>query len=253
MRLPSTYLKLHRSQFCACLQSVRYNSAIFGSQFQDNSTLVKDSTKQILHLNVSLGRDSLVAEGTRTFLSKLNFPFKVTELNLWKEEELLKYDDNHARSKMSILKGSSTETDEKLISPVLIAAQNMNMMDMVVISTPMWNYSVPYVLKQYMDIVVQPGINFRDENQTSLDHLRGRQLVVFSSAGAVFDDASHRKDYMNPLLSQVFRLMGFDLQEMVFTQGTSVRDREEALGWTKAEAVRVAGVVNNSLDLNTVI
>jgi len=237
-------------QFQSCLRSVKYSSAIFGSQFQDNSTLVKDSTKHILHLNVSLGKDSLVAEGARTFLSKLMFPNKVTELNLWNESKLLHYNADHARSKMSILKGSSTVNDQELISPVLMAAQNMNRMDLVVVSTPMWNYSVPYVLKQYLDIVVQPGINFRDENQTSLDHLRGRQLVVFSSAGATFEENSSRKDFMNPLLSQVFRLMGFDKQEFVFIQGTSTRSRVDALNWTKKEAVHVAELMNDNFKSN---
>lgn len=253
MKLPSSNLKslgscLHqRRQFLTCLQSVRNNSSIFGSQFKDNSTQVKDDKKRILHLNVSLGKESLVAEGARIFLSSLTSSYSVTELNLWKQEDMIKYNADHARSKMSILKGSASEGDAELISPVLIAAQNINLMDMVVVSTPMWNYSVPYVLKQYMDIVVQPGINFRDENQSSLDHLRGRHLVVFSSAGAVFDENSVRKDYMNPLLSQVFRLMGFDKQQFVFIQGTSTRSREEAVMWTKGEAVRVAGVVNASI------
>jgi len=259
--------------FQRCIQSSQYSSAIFGSQFKDNSTIVKDDTKRILHLNVSLGKDSLVAEGARTFLSRLSFPFTVTELNLWQDGDLVQYNADHARSKMSILKGSATVNDQELISPVLTAAQNMNLMDLVIVSTPMWNYSVPYVLKQYMDIVVQPGINFRDENQTSLDHLRGRQLVVFSSAGAVFDEnqtsldhlrgrqlvvfssagavfdeKSPRKDFMNPLLSQVFRLMGFDKQEFVFIQGTSTRSREESLNWTKKEAVEVAERMNSSLE-----
>jgi FMN-dependent NADH-azoreductase len=26
----------------------------------------------------------------------------------------------------------------------------------------MWNYTVPYVLKQYLDILVQPGINLNE-------------------------------------------------------------------------------------------
>jgi len=242
------FIQPQRVVFQRCIQSSQYSSAIFGSQFKDNSTIVKDDTKRILHLNVSLGKDSLVAEGARTFLSRLSFPFTVTELNLWQDGDLVQYNADHARSKMSILKGSATVNDQELISPVLTAAQNMNLMDLVIVSTPMWNYSVPYVLKQYMDIVVQPGINFRDENQTSLDHLRGRQLVVFSSAGAVFDEKSPRKDFMNPLLSQVFRLMGFDKQEFVFIQGTSTRSREESLNWTKKEAVEVAERMNVSLE-----
>jgi hypothetical protein len=32
----------------------------------------------------------------------------------------------------------------------------------VLVATPMWNYTVPYVLKQYLDILVQPGINLNE-------------------------------------------------------------------------------------------
>jgi putative NADPH-quinone reductase len=31
----------------------------------------------------------------------------------------------------------------------------------------MWNYSVPYVLKQYIDTVVQPGINLNEMEDLS--------------------------------------------------------------------------------------
>ncbi len=32
----------------------------------------------------------------------------------------------------------------------------------MLVATPMWNYTVPYVLKQYLDILVQPGINLNE-------------------------------------------------------------------------------------------
>ena len=32
--------------------------------------------------------------------------------------------------------------------------------DKVLISSPMWNYSIPYKLKHYIDIVCQPGVSF---------------------------------------------------------------------------------------------
>ena len=66
-------------------------------------------------------------------------------------------------------------------APVMTAAEEVNKMDIVLIgdwiifctkyllylfaATPMWNYSVPYPLKQWIDTVVQPGINFSDSGQ----------------------------------------------------------------------------------------
>ena len=63
----------------------------------------------------------------------------------------------------------------------------------------------------------------------------------------MYDTNSHMKDYLNPFLGQVFGLMGFDKQQFVFIQGTSIRTREELEMWTKKEAVRVAGVVQDSI------
>ena len=47
--------------------------------------------------------------------------------------------------------------DESLFQPIRELAEELNNNNILVISTPMWNLTVPYVLKQYIDIVVQPG------------------------------------------------------------------------------------------------
>ena len=47
--------------------------------------------------------------------------------------------------------------DENLFQPIRELAEELNNNNILVISTPMWNLTVPYVLKQYIDIVVQPG------------------------------------------------------------------------------------------------
>ena len=33
--------------------------------------------------------------------------------------------------------------------------------DRVLISTPMWNFGIPYKLKQWIDVITQPGLTFR--------------------------------------------------------------------------------------------
>ena len=58
----------------------------------------------------------------------------------------------------------------------------------------------------------------QDEDQLPLPGLSGRQLVVFSSAGATYSKQSRLQDFLNPYLGQVFGLLGFDKQEFVFIQ-----------------------------------
>ena len=228
------------------LQDSRLSSSMFGSQFPAEKKRIKsDERKLILHLNVSHSSKSLVSGGARNFLSSLKFPHSVTEMNLWKDENNVKYSLGHSQAKMNILQGVGTSTDEELFNPIYKAANYINSVDIVLISSPMWNYSVPYPLKQFIDTIVQPGINFTDENQSSISHLQGRHLVVFSSAGASYNKDSHVKDFMNPYLGQVFRLMGFDKQEVVFIQGTSSKSREELVQFTEEKSLEAATAINN--------
>ena len=226
-------------------QCCRLSSSMFGSQFPAEEKRIKsDGQKQILHLNVSHSKDSLVAEGARQLLSSLTFDHSVTEMNLWRDENNVKYNLQHSQAKLNILQGLGTPHDEELFNPISRAANFINSVDIVLISSPMWNYSVPYPLKQFIDTIVQPGINFCDENQSSIAHLQGRHLVVFSSAGASYGEDSHVRDFLNPYLGQVFRLMGFDQQQIIFIQGTSSRSRKELKCFTEEKSLQASEVLN---------
>lgn len=242
--------KLKQCQFSpVAAQNLRFSSTMFGSSFssKDSRTSEEGEGKRILHLNLSHGDKSLVSEGAKTFLSNLKFQHKVDELKMWKDPLEIQYNLTHAMAKMRLLMDESTKEDEELFNPVLRQAKMINDMDIVLISTPMWNYSIPYPLKQYIDTIVQPGINFCDGDQSSLGDLRGRHLVVFSSAGAIYNEDSHVKDFLNPYLCQVFSLMGFERQEIVFIQGTSVRSREELALFTQERALSAARRLNNDI------
>ncbi len=75
---------------------------------------------------------------------------------------LVPYSIEHVMAKMKILKGQGTDDDRALVEPIRVLAEELNDSTILMISTPMWNLSVPYLLKQYIDIVIQPGINFHE-------------------------------------------------------------------------------------------
>ncbi len=58
--------------------------------------------------------------------------------------------------------------------------------DRLLFSVPMWNAGIPYVLKQFIDVVSQPGWVFGVDPDTGYDHLlagrRKRVAVVYTSA-----------------------------------------------------------------------
>lgn len=228
-------------------ESVRAKSSMFKNSFKHIQQLKDGGPTNILFLNASHGPESLVAVGAKVFLDNLSVDKSVKEVQLWKDE-LVQYKIEHAVSKLNILRGDGTQKDEERFAPVLDAAQFINSVDLVVIATPMWNYSIPYVLKQYIDTVVQPGINFNDtEDDPSLPNRRGRALVVISSAGADYPANSLVKDFLNPYLKQIFALMGFTRFYPIFIQGTGYKHKQDSLDWTEKEALKVAAEINQNL------
>ena len=87
----------------------------------------------------------------------MTFKYDLTERHLF-EEPLVPYNMDHVKAKFKIMEGKGTERDFALFEPIKQMAEELNEHDVLVISTPMWNMSVPYTLKQYIDIVIQPGI-----------------------------------------------------------------------------------------------
>ena len=49
--------------------------------------------------------------------------------------------------------------DQSVFEDVSVLTEELNRQDILLLSTPMWNLTVPYMVKHYIDIVVQPGIN----------------------------------------------------------------------------------------------
>jgi len=198
---------------------------------------------------VSHSPNSLVAVGAQALLEGIQREHKVQEVDLWSKKGL-KYSIEHAQAKLAMLGGAATREEEERFAPVMTAAEEVNKMDIVLIATPMWNYSVPYPLKQWIDTVVQPGINFSDSGQKlpgqGTREGKERAVVVISSAGGVYkgEGSDAVQDYLNPYLRQVFLMMGFERCEEIFIQGTVGRERKEKVEWTVKEARRVARLLN---------
>jgi FMN-dependent NADH-azoreductase len=220
---------------------------MFRGSFERGNKVPKDgSIKNILYLNASHGPESLVGFGARSFLDSLKTEHRINEVNLWKDE-LVSYRLEHAMAKLRILNSKGSEEDKQLFEPVLREAEMINSVDLVLIATPMWNYSIPYVLKQYIDVIVQPGINFfQDEPQPTHDgsEIKGKLVVVISSAGAAYPPGGPLQDMLNPYLQQIFALMGFTQFRNVFIQNTMKCPKQESLEWTRNQATIQAAEVS---------
>ncbi len=82
--------------------------------------------------------------------------------------------------------------------------------DGYVISTPMWNFSIPYYLKHYIDVILQPKYLFRYTEKGPEGLVKNKKMVVITSRGGDYSlgSQSHAYDYQEPYIKAIFGLAG---------------------------------------------
>ena len=90
---------------------------------------------------------------------------EMVTLNVF-EKDLPPFDGFAVQAKYSIMHGKEHTKDEaQAWSQVEALIDEFKSADKYLFSVPMWNFGIPYRLKQYIDLIVQPGYTFTaDEN-----------------------------------------------------------------------------------------
>ena len=102
--------------------------------------------------------------------------------------------------------------------------------DLLVVATPMWNFSIPSTLKAWIDHIVRVGVTFQyspSGPRGLLSRLKTVYLVE-SSGGVYTDPAQLSKNHVSPYLSDLFRFIGAQEVFTIAVGGTAV-DRGAAI------------------------
>ena len=95
--------------------------------------------------------------------------------------------DVGARAKMTVFAGGEPRGAEGAAwAAARRTFERFDAADRLLFSVPMWNAGIPYVLKQFIDVISQPGWIFDVDPQTGYRHLladRGKRVaVIYTSA-----------------------------------------------------------------------
>lgn len=80
--------------------------------------------------------------------------------------------------------------------------------DVYVIGAPMYNFSVPAVLKAYIDLVVVPGKSFSYETGVPLPLLKNKKAYVITSSGGSYDGPMEAMNFVEPYLQKILGFIG---------------------------------------------
>jgi len=100
-------------------------------------------------------------------------------------------------------------TDEEKAAAAYAADQaaRLNDADVLVLTTPMWNFSVPAVLKAWFDMVISPGYAYEMENGETRPSHHIRSAVLLVSSGEAYKEDDPR-DALTPLVRAVCSHIG---------------------------------------------
>lgn len=99
---------------------------------------------------------------------------------------------------------------------VVSEIERLKSADKVLISTPMWNFSIPYRLKQYFDVICQPGLTFYVSDGNYIGMISDKPVQFILSSGSPYpvrfplESDGTKTDFARPYLEHISRFLGFE-------------------------------------------
>jgi FMN-dependent NADH-azoreductase len=96
----------------------------------------------------------------------------------------------------------------------------LHLADVVLVTSPMWNFTVPWALKRWIDCVVQGRLTFEYQNGEYRGLLKGRRAVLLATRDGDFGEGTPfgALDFQIPYLKTVLGFMGLDPIDVVIAQ-----------------------------------
>jgi FMN-dependent NADH-azoreductase len=205
---------------------------------------------KLLYIQASpRGAESRSIEVAEAYLASVrsgNPGLEVDTIDLWRED-LPAFDGDKAAAKMSVLAGAEPGGAQKTAWDELVTIANRFIAaDRYLLAVPMWNSGIPYRLKQYIDIIHQPGLLWGfDPEKGYYGLLKGKQATLVFTSGvygteAIPEPASgtdHQSTYMRDWLDQAGVT---DIAELRFQPTLLTSDPEAELAVAKVRARALA-------------
>lgn len=164
----------------------------------------------------------------------------VDHFDLW-DGTLPEFGPAAAGAKMTVFGGGEPEGEEAAAwRRARDVFERFDSYDHYLFSVPMWNAGVPYVLKQFIDVISQPGWVFGfDPEQGYTGLLKGKKAAVVYTSGVYGQGrpSSFGSDFQAPYFDDWLRWAGIDdITGIAFRPNIATADAETGRRAAHAEA-----------------
>jgi FMN-dependent NADH-azoreductase len=185
----------------------------------------------MLHISASpRGEKSESLAIARTFLDvfqEVHPDVAVEHFDLW-DGTLPPFGPEATAAKMAVFAGETPNSDawQKAVDTF----RRFATADRYLFSVPMWNHGIPYILKQFIDVVSQPGMVFGFDPERGYTGLLQNKKAAVVYTSAVYGPGRGPEfgtDFQAPYFSDWLRWAGVDdVTEIFFRPNLAVADAE---------------------------
>ncbi|RKP45264.1 FMN-dependent NADH-azoreductase [Trinickia fusca] len=182
----------------------------------------------LLHIEASpRKRQSVSLDVARTYLEAYRHAHpthRIDVLDLW-AARLPEFDGDALDAKYADLSGTALSVEQQQVwTSIRALAQQLHDADTLLFSVPLWNFSIPYKLKHFIDVVSQRNILFSFDEQGSAGLLKGKKAVVIYARGLDFSvggsTPAHLFDFQRPFMEMWLRFVGVTEVESIVVEQT---------------------------------
>ncbi len=163
---------------------------------------------------------------------------EIDHLNLW-DEELPPFDQNMLKAKYAVLNGNNPQEGQIAAwARISQIADRFKSADIYLFSVPMWNFSIPYPLKHYFDLIIQPGITFSYSPETGFSGLvTDKKAVLAYARGGAYREGSGMEnyDFQTSLLETLLGFIGITDTKRIVIEPTMASSEVSSPALEKAQ------------------
>ena len=167
---------------------------------------------------------------------------RVKTIDIYKKR-LPAFDFKAASAKYKIMHNKEHSQDDRRIWDQIVSIiDEFKSSDKYVMAVPMWNFSIPYRLKQYIDIIVQPGYTFTVDSGGNYQGLvKDKPVFVAYARGGEYPagTAGEAFDLQKRYLELILSFIGFGKILSVVVEPTLAKCKDVA-EQKRAEAIEKA-------------
>jgi len=165
-------------------------------------------------------------EVAKTFLQVLHREhpsLEVDTLDLW-ATELPRFDGAVIDAKYAVLHGQQHTAEEaQAWGQVQNVIARFKAPDWYLFSLPMWNFGLPYMLKHYIDVIIQPGLTFAFSPEQGYSGLvTGKKAAAVYARGGDYAPGSGAEGYdlQSRALAGILGFIGITDLTSIFVEPT---------------------------------